>query len=342
MPPSYTPTQLTLISLAAIVVLAVAWMSLPGRTPPIRVGPDPIARLVHVPVGGMDQALLIRGRDRANPVLLWLHGGPGAAQIPVAHATTAALEADFTVVHWDQRGAGLSNPFDFDSGSMSIEQFVSDAHAVTRLLQDMLEVDQLVLLGHSWGAMLGARLAARHPEDYAAFIGVGLPVNTARTVELALAWVKGRGHLPEARLADFEEHARYVELMQIVEEEGGGMGVPASRLVWMALRAREYALMDYLRWLRGARRGSGPMWEEYRRQDLISDIPVMPVPLYLISGAHDMNTPPQLSNAWLRMVEAPMGRRHIVFEHSGHAPFLTEPALFIQTLRDIAAELASR
>ena len=334
--------QLALMTLALTVVLAIAWMGLPGRTLPIREGPDPIARLMRVPIGGMDQALLIRGQDRSNPVLLWLHGGPGTAQMPLAHVTTAALEANFTVVHWDQRGAGLSNPFDFDEDTMSIERFVADAHEVTQLLKDLLEVDQLMLLGHSWGAMLGARVAARYPEDYAAFIGVGLPVSTPRTVELALAWVKGQGHLPEARLSDFGSHARYRELMQIVEAEGGGMGVPVSNVVWNALRAREYSLMDYLRWLRGARRGGRPMWEEYRRQDLIAELPDMPVPIYLISGARDMNTPAQLSDAWLRMVNATGGKRHVIFEESGHAPFLTEPALFIETVRQVARDLPRR
>ena len=342
MPSSYTPMQIFLFSLAAVVVLTIAWLSLPGRTSPIREGPDPIAQLMRVPIGGMDQALLIRGQDRSNPVLLWLHGGPGTAQMPLAHVTTAPLEADFTVVHWDQRGAGLSNPFDFDESTMSIGRFVADAHEVTQLLKEMFEVDHIVLLGHSWGSMLGARLAARYPEDYSAFIGVNLPVSTPRTVELSLAWVKGLGHLPELSLFDFDSHARYRELMQIVEAEGGGMGVPVSRVIWMALRAREYSLIDYLRWLRGARRGGRPMWDEYRRQDLMTELPEMPVPVYLISGARDMNTPPELSDAWLQMIEAPMGRQHLVFEQSGHAPFLTEPARFTDALRQIGAELGER
>lgn len=336
------PMRLAALVLALIAVFAIAWLGLPGRTTPIREGPAPVARLFSAPIGGMDQYLLIRGQDRANPVLLWLHGGPGAAQMPLAHATTAALEADFTVVHWDQRGAGRSNPFDFDETSMSIERFVSDAHEVTRLVQEMLEVEQLVLLGHSWGAMLGARLAARHPGDYAAFIGVGQPVNTSRGVELSLTWLQERGHFADAMPADFADHARYVELMQRVEAEGGGIGRPAGQLARLAFRAREYALMDYLRWLRGARRGSGPMWEEYHRQDLIADVPEMPVPLFLISGAQDMNTPARLSAEWLRMVAAPAGKRHIIFERSGHAPFLSEPERFAQTLRQIARELRPR
>ncbi len=111
--------------------LGLAWKALPGRTPAIT-GPDPIAVLEPVEIGGMTQWLLIRGQDRSAPVLLWLNGGPGAAQMSLAHATARALERDFVVVHWDQRGAGKLNPRDFDPATMTLEQFLQDAHEVTR------------------------------------------------------------------------------------------------------------------------------------------------------------------------------------------------------------------
>ncbi len=135
--------------LLAAVIAAVGWKALPGRTPAIRSGPDPIAVLEPVQIGGMTQWLLIRGQDRSAPVLLWLHGGPGAAQMPLAHATTRALERDFVVVHWDQRGAGKSNPRDFDARTMTLERFLQDAHAVTRHLQTRLGTDRIIVLGHS-------------------------------------------------------------------------------------------------------------------------------------------------------------------------------------------------
>lgn len=109
---------------APIVVLAaglgLGWQSLPGRTPTIN-GPDPIAVLEPVEIGGMTQWLLIRWPDRSAPVLLWLHGAPRAAQMPLAQAKIRMLERGFVVVHWDQRGAGKPNPFDFDPANMSLE-----------------------------------------------------------------------------------------------------------------------------------------------------------------------------------------------------------------------------
>ncbi|MFN4128955.1 MAG: alpha/beta fold hydrolase [Paracoccaceae bacterium] len=330
--------------------LGLGWTALPGRTPAIT-GPAPIAVLEPVTIGGMTQWLLIRGQDRAAPVLLWLHGGPGAAQMPLAHATTRVLERDFVVVHWDQRGAGKSNPRDFDPATMTMEQFLQDAHEVTRHLQARLGGECIIILGHSWGAMLGARLVARWPEDYAGYIGTGQQVSTARGVEVTLdrlaPLIRDRGradHLdwladatPEALL----EHAAYVGMMQMLNVYGGGMNVPTWRLAWMLLRVPEYSLADLRRWLEGANRGSGPMWPDYRSRDLMAEVPEIPVPMLLISGAQDLNTPFELVAGWNEAVEAPRGKRHEIFARSGHAAFLTEPDRFAQILRSFAKSLRS-
>jgi len=337
---------MSLLRLAPLVLFAaiaggLAWKTLPARTPPIT-GADPIAELIPAQIGGMTQWLLIRGADRRAPILLWLHGGPGAAQMPI-HRVTSELERDFVVVHWDQPGAGKSNPPDFDPATMTLERFLSDAREVTALLRKRLGDQPIILLGHSWGTMLGARLAARWPEDYAAYIGVGQQVSTKRGVALALDWL-GRV-APDSELAGmkpeaFRDHALYVRLMQAVEAEGGGMNVSLTSMLPRALAAPEYRLPAYLHWLKGANRGSGPMWDEYQARDLMAEVPRMPLPMLLITGETDMNTPVALVRDWLEHVEAPQGKRLEIFDASGHAPFLTETARFVETVRSFGAEVA--
>lgn len=334
-----------LVLLGAGVVLG--WKALPGRTPAIS-GPDPIAVLEAAQIGGMRQWLLIRGQDRHAPVLLWLHGGPGAAQMPLAHATTSALERDFVVVHWDQRGAGKSNPRDFDPATLTLAQFLSDAREVTHHLQTRLDAERILVLGHSWGTMLGARLVARWPQDYAGYIGVGQQVSTARGIEVTLArlapLIAARARaahlrwLEQATPQALLEHAAYVQMMQMLDGYQGGMNVPPWRLAMMLALAPEYSLGDLWRWLDGARRGSGPMWPEYRARDLSREVLEMPVPMLLISGAQDLNTPVELAAEWFDAVAAPEGKRHAVFARSGHAPFLTEPERFVAEIRDFAGQ----
>lgn len=333
--------------LTALVVLTalaggVIWKCLPARTAAIQ-GPNPIAELLAAEIGGMTQWLLIRGANREAPILLWLHGGPGAAQMPT-HTVTSALERTFVVVHWDQRGAGKSNPPSFDPATMTFEQFLSDARAVAALLRDRVGDQPMIVLGHSWGTMLGARLVAHSPEEFAGYVGVSQQVNTMRGVALALGWL--RAVAPTSDLAgttpeDFRDHDRYVRLMQAVEAHGGGMGVSLASMLPYALAAPEYRLADYLRWFDGANRGSGPMWPDYRRRDLFAEVERMPVPMLLISGAGDMNTPVALVQEWFDQVEAPNGKQMVVFASSGHAPFLTETTRFVETVQDFGAGIVA-
>jgi pimeloyl-ACP methyl ester carboxylesterase len=333
--------RLVALSLIAALAAGLTWKSLPARTVPVP-GPDPIAALIPAEIGGMTQWLLIRGADRNAPILLWLHGGPGSAQMPI-HGLIAELERDFVVVHWDQRGAGKSNPPDFDPATMTLERFLADATEVTALLRARVGDRPVIVLGHSWGTVLGARLVAQWPADYAGYVGVGQHVDTVRGAALARDWlgtVAPGSELAGRAPKDFRDHDLYVRLMQAVEAAGGGMNVSLASLLPRALAAPEYRLADYRRWFRGANRGSGPMWGEYLALDLIAEVPVMPVPMLLVSGASDMNTPVALVRDWFEAVEAPQGKRMDLFDGSGHAPFLTETARFAESVRRFGAELA--
>ncbi len=338
---------MTFLRLAPLVLIAAVasgliWKTMPAGTAPVA-GPDPIAELIAAEIGGTTQWLLIRGADRSAPILLWLHGGPGAAQMPI-HGLTADLERDFVVVHWDQRGAGKSNPPGFDPATMTLERFLLDAREVTALVRARVGEQPVIVLGHSWGTMLGARLVARWPEDYAGYIGVGQQVDTLRGAALTLVWLREVAHFdltgmdPQA----FRDHDLYVRLMQEVEAHGGGMNVSLLSMLPHALPAPEYRLADYRRWLDGANRGSGPMWDAYLARDLIAEVPRMPVPMLLIAGAHDWNTPVPLVQEWLAVVEAPPGTRMEVFDGSGHAPFLTETDRFVEMVRGFAADIGAR
>src|SRR5512132_1751373 len=103
----------TVVALLSTVFALLAWWSTRASTPPIRgedgrIAPASVALLEKIRLGGVDQWILIRGRNRGNPLLLFLHGGPGMPAMYLAHAFQRELENSFTVVHWDRRGAGKS------------------------------------------------------------------------------------------------------------------------------------------------------------------------------------------------------------------------------------------
>ncbi len=145
--------------------------------------PFGIDSLERVRLGGVDQWILIRGHDASDEVLLFVHGGPGVPNMPLCHLN-ADLEKRFVVVQWDQRGAGKSFSTSVPPKAMTIDQFVSDARALTQLLIERFDKDKIYLLGHSWGSVIGAKTAARYPELFNAYIGVSQVTNVMETQKL--------------------------------------------------------------------------------------------------------------------------------------------------------------
>ena len=105
----------------------------------------------------------LRSTDVHNPLLLFLHGGPGTAQISFARKPQRALDEHFLVVNWDQRGAGRSYARNLNRADMTIERFVSDAEELVEALLKRFGQTKLFLVGHSWGSIIGAKLCARRP-----------------------------------------------------------------------------------------------------------------------------------------------------------------------------------
>ena len=140
--------------------------------------PKGIEELKPVKIGAIDQWLHIRGRNRNNPVLLYLHGGPGGPMIGNMDAIQRPWEDYFTIVHWDQRQTGKSYyPADDVNNPLTLNQIVEDTEELIQYLRDYLKKDKLFVLGHSWGSVLGMHVIKRHPEWFHAYIGVGQVVN---------------------------------------------------------------------------------------------------------------------------------------------------------------------
>ena len=335
--------KLLFCSILLLISLFIYIRQFSESTPTIKDGygnkkPESITLLEKVELGGMDQWIQIRGNHVSNPILLWLHGGPGSAQMPVAHYFNGALEKDFIVVHWDQRGAGKSNPSDFDESTITFEQFLDDAHDLTQYLKKRFNREKIYLVGHSWGSQLGIILASTYPDDYYAYVGVSQVVDNRTSNEIAYGWlqeqIKKNGkqreldNLKKLGSPPFIDHETFVKFIKMIDSYGGGMDVGIGKLALIALRSPEYRLSDFIAWIKGSSRGSGPMWESSQSFGLIREIPRLIVPVYFFSGRNDYNTPLQLVNEYLENLDAPNGKELVIFEKSSHTPFMGEPEKF--------------
>lgn len=317
--------------------------------------PSPIGveSLERVTLGGIPQWILVRGWDRRNPILLFLHGGPGFPETAVARLFSTELEKHFTVVHWDQRGAGKSYRFGEDRSSWTIQDYVDDTRTLIELLLQRFGKERLFVVGHSWGSVLGMRTARDHPELLHAFVGVGQVVNWHEQEEVSYRWVVERGQSTgntraQEELATIEppyEHPREMWMERKWLAHFGGDFYDAQgmrKYVFAGALSPHYSLLDGLRFAQGI---GAPleMWlNEIRETDFFRTIPRVEVPVYFFAGRRDYNTSFELVERYAEQLEAP--RKEVVwFERSAHSPNLEEPDVFQEAMisRVLAETLAT-
>jgi pimeloyl-ACP methyl ester carboxylesterase len=139
---------------------------------------------MYVPIVGIDQWVQIGYSRPGFPILLYLHGGPSGTSVPAA-AAWKPWEEHFTVVHWDQRGAGRTFGKNGEAGfgRLTVDRMVEDGIEVAEFLIELLQQPKILLVSDSWGSALAVFMLKRRPELFSAFVGTGQLVNMRRTEE---------------------------------------------------------------------------------------------------------------------------------------------------------------
>jgi proline iminopeptidase len=327
--------------------------------------PHGIDALEKVPIGGITQWISIRGHDRRNPVLLFIHGGPGSPTMALSHGFQTPWEEYFTVVQWDQRGAGktyTSNDPQQIGPTMTIPRIVQDAEELVAYLRQRLDKDKIFVVGHSWGTVVGVNVAKRRPEWLHAYVGVGQAVNMRENERLSYQFA-----LSEARRRNDAEGLKALQSLapyppagsmpldiilkqrSFVTKYGGFMHDAQGDEKFSALSivAPEYTLGD----LRHQFNGESTMFTlKYLMDPLMQvDLPALGydfrTPVFMVNGRYDQETPQQLASDYFRHIRAPY-KKMIWFDRSGHMPYLEEPAklsrFLIDEVRPLAADELAR
>ena len=304
---------------------------------------------VFVSINGVRQGMFLRSADTTNPVLLFLHGGPGMPEYFLDRTHPTGLERDFTVCWWEQRGAGISYSPDIPLESMTTEQLIRDTIAVTDYLRERFGRERIYLLGHSWGSFLGIQVAARAPERYHAYIGMGQVAHQQRSEALAyeyeLEQFRASGNrkmvraleaapvtmdapLPKAymKVRDAAMHSLGVGTTREMTSVVTGVFVP----VWLT---PGYTLREKAAIWRGKTFSRGVMWDDFQATDLTATVTELELPAYFCSGRYDYTVNRGLARSYLDTLRAPV-KGFYTFEHSAHSPAFEEPARFRRILRE--------
>jgi pimeloyl-ACP methyl ester carboxylesterase len=313
-----------------------------GKTAPFRgaegrLAPGSIAEVHYLRLGGLDQWVMLRGENLVNPPLILLHGGPGLTESSLFHHFAAPLEKDFTIVYWDQRGAGKSFNRKIPRSSMTVEQFIADLDELVDFVRKRVEKDKVVLYGHSWGSALGALYAARFPEKVAAYVATGQIGDWAAGESSSYAFAVAEAlRLHDDRALKklraigpppYTAQSVWTERMQLMRLEGNADVGTLWSLLRIVLARPESSILDLPNILRGFRFSLDAMWREVSRLNLNKLVPALQVPVFFLLGRKDHWVPPETSVAYFDALTAP-SKRLVWFEQSGHEPFVDEPAEF--------------
>lgn len=148
-----------------------------------------IDTLYEVIINGCKQKIMIQARNTGNPILLYLHGGPGSSFMMYSHICSEKLFDHFILVNWDQRGTALSYQERMDSTKISVDQIRDDALELVKYLLNTFQQEKIYLIGHSFGSVIGLQLVANNPEYFKAYIGVGQVIEWNRSVAITYKWL---------------------------------------------------------------------------------------------------------------------------------------------------------
>jgi pimeloyl-ACP methyl ester carboxylesterase len=288
-------------------------------------------------INGIAESVIVRGRDASNPVLIWVHGGPGQSETPVVRHFNAALEDHFVVVYWDQRYAGRSlDPFAPKPKSQSVEDYIADLDVLVARLKARLHCGKVVLVAHSWGTVPGILYAERHPENVAVYVGIGQEADTPESERRSYAWVmqQARSHNDSDAIARLMREAPPPRgnLMwtprDLLVRYGGAFhaNLNVTKLALISLSASEVDWRDGAALLR-AKYYNEAIEDAEAKVVLDRDHLKFHVPIIFMSGRYDHTVDADLAHRYLESISAPR-KAFFCFESSGHYPPFEEPGKF--------------
>ena len=310
---------------------------------------EPVDILEQVTLGGVKQWISVKSDNADNPILLWLHGGPGYAAIPWMHLFPR-LKENFTYVAWDQRNAGLSyDPENIPEDSMNVEQFLDDAHELIQLLCKRYNQQKVYIFGHSWGSMMGIYLSQRYPELIHAYIGGGQVVNMEALEIHSYNFVMDRAR-DTGNQAALEQLTAIGKPPYDSEEEmltqrywlwqlGGLYYDPSYNEAEVAMKSGVYSREHVANIDTSLAYSVNLMWDEILALPPIEEsVPALKVPVYFIYGIQDYNTPGILIENYAKKLKAKKGKSVIVIQQASHMFPWTRPDKFQDILINTVLE----
>lgn len=304
--------------------------------------PNGISSLEEIILGDLKQWIFIRSIDQHNPVLIFLHGGPGEPAMGMSSARhlDAELINHFTVVHWDQRGAGKSYNKNIPIHSMTLDRLVEDCSELIDSLRARFFQEKVFLVGHSAGTTIGIRTAYKYPEKIHAYVGVAQIIDDHEQQKLSYNLIvekieksgdkKNQLAIKTIGPPRYDSPEKEFKKAGYIVHHGGFIhDSPYKQIAILTLSyltSPEYSFSEGIRTAnrKGLNFTMNARWEELKNNNFTKEIQSIKVPIYFIAGKYDMIIPQVQFEKKKNGMDAEIGVNLIIFEHSAHLPIIEE------------------
>jgi pimeloyl-ACP methyl ester carboxylesterase len=310
-----------------------------------------ISEKIFVSIGGVKQGMFIRSKNTNNPILLYVHGGPGFPNYFLIDKFKPGLEDYFTVCYWEQRGGGLSYTPEVTMESMTLEQLTSDAIEVTNYLRERFGKDKIYILAWSGGTTIALPAVSKAPELFHAYIAMAQITRQQESERIAYGYMlkqltgqndlrsvenlKRFNHLEtESDLITFFNsgirdnlmHKMGIGTMRGMKSVFKDIFVPVWTCRAYTLREKCNIWKSKLMFLPKTN-----LKTQAFKTDFSEAYPEIGVPVYFMCGKNDLTVNVDLSGDYYNRLYAPL-KGFYTFENSAHGPLFEEPERFRQIL----------
>ena len=306
----------------------------------------------YISLGGQEQYVLMTGKDVKNPVIIYLHGGPASPDSFCTYTFADYLTDEYTFICWDQRGCGRTyfrnREADPDNATVTMEQALTDLDQLVDYARERFGQEKVIVMGHSYGTILGSRYVKQHPEKVSAYIGVAQVTDAAKMEEecyqdaLNKAHEQGRDYSAlEEAYRRYSEDPGLVNRMRLTGEASKFHPAAKQDHVIRDALTSPYFAIDDLKWFLVQ---TGGYDELYRLDQKLFDATFaynadeegleFEVPVYLISGSDDWVCPVDAVRRYKDRITAPK-KSLTTLEGCGHNVQYTEPEEFASTVKEL-------
>ena len=315
--------------------------------------PNGIDEKSYVNINGQNQYVFIRGKDINNPIILNLHGGPANPDAFFTYEFAKEIIDDYTYVSWDQRGCGRTyyknKRIDVENMTADFEQAIKDVDELVKYLCNRFKKEKVIIMGHSYGSLLGVNYVSKYPERIECYIGIGQSVSIAETQAInydkAVCLLKKDDKKIEKLTVTYQRLKDNFNLENLMKFQRLVIPCLVSNItdltkknqIELILSSPDLSFND-IRWLMGMLNWKGHYKRNKKLLDYILSANIydigfeFSVPMYFVSGEYDKSCRVDLLKAYYDDIVAPR-KKLVIMKKCGHSPQIDIPVLFADHIK---------